>query len=470
MNRKQFQHWLKENPGARRPGMFRRPDWTRRNFFQVMGAGVAGSFFAKEAKAQSGSCSSQQVTPLNTATNVIFMLMAGAPSPWDTFDYKSNSATPSSIDTQTLNGITWPTGIMPNLGAMLKDFAIVRSVQAHALVHSLGQTWVQIGRNPAAALGNIAPNIGSIVAFEKAAERKPSDILPTFLALNSDGGVGSGYLDATYAPFKYDPTTAGLPDTSNSFGQTRWQEMLNTLYAEDSPLRANSPLGKPAEDMGNFYTSAQSMMYNPAVNSVFTYSSADSTRYGTSSFGNALIIAKQALAANMGTRFVQVTVGGWDMHVNIYGPNGNVTQGTNIFTLGKQFDSGMAALMADLKSSGLLASTMVIAMGEFGRTPYITPAAGRDHFLNQFAMFAGGGVKGGRVIGTTNSDGSQIVDPGWSQGRPVNPEDIEATIYSAMGINWTNVCYNDPFHRGFEYVPQTNGPDYWVPIQELFAS
>ncbi|HLX42201.1 MAG TPA: DUF1501 domain-containing protein, partial [Bryobacteraceae bacterium] len=90
--------------------------------------------------------------------------------------------------------------------------------------------------------------------------------------------------------------------------------------------------------------------------------------------------------------------------------------------------------------------------------------------LNQFAMFAGGGVKGGLVLGSTNTDGSQIVDPGWSQARPVNPEDIEATIYSAMGINWTNVCYNDPFHRGFEYVPQTNGPDYWVPINELFAS
>jgi uncharacterized protein (DUF1501 family) len=158
------------------------------------------------------------------------------------------------------------------------------------------------------------------------------------------------------------------------------------------------------------------------------------------------------------------------MHVNIYGPNGNVASGSNIFTLGHQFDTAVAALISDLKSSGALADTMVIAMGEFGRTTYITGASGRDHFANQFAMFAGGGVTGGKVIGVTNSDGSQITDPGWSQGRPVNPEDIEATIYSAMGINWTNVCYNDPFHRGFEYVPQSNGPDYWVPIDELFSS
>ncbi|HLW75385.1 MAG TPA: DUF1501 domain-containing protein, partial [Bryobacteraceae bacterium] len=445
MTSKEFQQFLLENPGACRPSYFRRPDWTRRNFFRLMGAGVAASCFAREAKADdSGVCTSQNVTPLNTAQNVIFILMAGAPSPWDTFDFKPNSATPGQIDTQTINGIQWPTGILPGIGGMLGDIAIVRSLQAHALVHSLGQTWVQIGRNPAASLGNIAPNIGSIVALEKAGERKPTDVLPTFLALNSDGGVGEGYLDATYAPFKYDPTTAGLPDTSNAFGQTRWTEMLNTLYTEDGPLRNNSVLGKPADDMNGFYQSAQALMYNQQVSNVFTYASSDSTRYGSSSFGNALVIAKQALAANMGTRFVQVTVGGWDMHVNIYGPNGNVASGNNIFTLGKQFDTAVSQLIADLKSSGALANTLVIAMGEFGRTPNITAANGRDHYVNQFAMFAGGGVVGGKVLGVTDATGANITDPGWSAGRPVNPEDIEATIYSAMGINWTNVCYNDP--------------------------
>ena len=473
MTKKQFTKYIVEHPEALRPTFFRRPHWTRRHFFQVLGAGVAGSFLAKEAKAQSGTCSSQNVTTLNTAKNVIFVLMAGAPSHVDTFDFKmTNGVTPSAANPATINGVLWPNGILPKLGSMLDDFAIVRSLQAHALVHSLGQTWVQIGRNPAAALGNIAPNIGSVVALEKAAERKPSDVLPTFLALNSDGAVGSGYLDSSYAPFKYDPSTAGLPDTQNAFGQARWQEMLTTLHGEDDALRINSPLGKPADDMNGFYNSAQSLMYNPAVQSVFTYSSSDSARYGSSSFGNALLIAKQALSSSMGARFVQVTVGGWDMHVNIYGPpGGSVTKGNTIFTLGNTFDNGLSALLADLKSSGLLENTLVIAMGEFGRTPgAVTPAAGRDHYLNQFAMFAGGGVQGGKIIGTTDATGANITDPGWSQGRAVNPEDIEATIYSALGINWTNICYNDPFHRGFEYVPQSNGPDYWVPINELFAT
>jgi uncharacterized protein (DUF1501 family) len=219
--------------------------------------------------------------------------------------------------------------------------------------------------------------------------------------------------------------------------------------------------------MDALYSSGTGLMYDPTVASVFTYSSADSTRYGASSFGNALLVAKQALAANQGTRFIQVTIGGWDMHVDIYGEAGN-KNGTNIFTLGKQFDAGVAALIGDLQAAGMLDSTMIVALGEFGRTPNFTAALGRDHWLNQFAFFAGGGVQGGRVLGATDATGANIVDNGWSQNRPVNPEDIEATIYSAMGIDWTTICYNDPFHRGFEFVPQSLGPDFYNPINELF--
>jgi uncharacterized protein (DUF1501 family) len=326
---------------------------------------------------------------------------------------------------------------------------------------------VQIGRNPAASLGNIAPNIGSIVALQKAAERQPGHVLPTFLALNSDGAVSSGYLDATFAPFKVDPSNAGLPNTTNSLGQTRWQEMYTQMHAEDDVLRVNSPLGTSVEDMDSLYSAGTGLMYDPTVQSVFTYSSADSVRYGSSSFGNALVVAKQALAANQGTRFIQVTVGGWDMHVDIYGEASNKGK-TNIFTLGNQFDAGVAALIGDLQADGMLDNTMIVALGEFGRTPSFTAALGRDHYLNQFAFFAGGGVQGGRIIGTTDATGANILDNGWSQNRAVNPEDIEATIYSAMGIDWTTICYNDPFHRGFEFVPQSLGPDYYNPINELF--
>ena len=180
------------------------------------------------------------------------------------------------------------------------------------------------------------------------------------------------------------------------------------------------------------------------------------------------------LAANDGTRFIQITLGGWDMHQNIYGVNGDPTRGTNIFTLGKILDDGVSALISDLKADGAFNDTLIVVVGEFGRTVgKLTAAAGRDHFPQQFAVFAGGGVKGGRTIGSTDEQGAGTVDPGWSggtlSGRDVAPEDIEATILSAVGIDWTKVRYDDPFHRGFEYSPQSvDAPAY--PVHELWTA
>jgi hypothetical protein len=460
MDQQKWEKILAANPEVRRPAFFRRPHWTRRLFFQALGAGVAGSFLAKEAKAD--GCTQQNVTLSGKARNVVFILMAGAPSHVDTFDFKMTSGvTPATTNPATINGVLWPTGILPKLGAMAGDFAIIRSMRSHALVHTLAQTWSQIGRNPAGALGNIAPNIGSVVALEKGKERKPGDVMPTFLALNSGGAIGSGYLDSQFAPFKVNAGSS-LADTTNSFQQTRWQEMFTQMHSEDDVLRISSPLGKDVEDMDGFYDSAKQLMYNQTVNNVFTVKTADSQRYGNTGFGNACLVAQQALGSNAGTRFVQITIGGWDMHTNIY------TGGTNIFTLGKQFDDGVSALLADLKAAGMLDSTLVVAVGEFGRTPNFTAAAGRDHYPNQFAFLAGGGVVGGRIIGKTDATGANIVDFGWSRNREVNTEDIEATIYSALGINYTNICYNDPFHRGFEYVPNSE-QDYWGPVNELWS-
>jgi hypothetical protein len=93
---------------------------------------------------------------------------------------------------------------------------------------------------------------------------------------------------------------------------------------------------------------------------------------------------------------------------------------------------------------------------------------GRDHFVQQFCMFAGGGVTGGRTVGTTNATGAATTEFGWSRNRDIRPEDVEATIYSALGINWTNVRYDDPFGRGFEYVPGA-ADDVYGPIHELWT-
>jgi hypothetical protein len=373
-----------------------------------------------------------------------------------------NGVTPTSFAPTNINGVTWPTGLLPKLGGMLGDFAIVRSMRSHALVHTLAQTWTQIGRNPAAALGNIAPNIGSIVAIEKDKERRPDQIFPTFLALNSNGAVGSGYLSAKYGPFKVNPSTAGIAYTTNPDGQARFNNRWKLMHALDDSLRLDSPNGGPMEDYNDFYTAAEGMMYSPVVNQAFAYTAANSARYGNTGLGNACLVASQVLKADQGTRFIQITSNdGWDMHSNIYAATGLPAKG-------KILDDAVSALLSDLKGNGLLDSTLVVMAGEFGRTVGpLSGAAGRDHWPQQFAMFAGGGVQGGRVIGQTNASGSDVADYGWSQNRYVYAEDVEATIYSAMGIDWTTIRRDDPLGRGFEYVPQT-GPFQFAPVDELW--
>jgi hypothetical protein len=463
-----FDKFVDRYPHSHRT-MFNRPHLSRRAFFQIAGAGVAGSFLLPQ---RSEACTvqvSQQVTTQNTAKNVIYIQMAGAPSHTDMFDLKVLTGTTPTAFTPTLvNGTNWPMGLLPKMGAQLGNMAIVRSVNAWALVHSLAQEWCQIGRNPAAALGNISPNIGSVVAIETAAQRTPSQVFPTFLALNAASAVGNGYFPATYAPFKVTPATTGIPNTSNSLGQTEFNTLWSRMHTLDNPLRINSPLGTPVQDYDEFYNSANQMMYNAAVQQAFTYSATDSTRYGSSSFGNACLVAKQALAANQGTRFVQITIGGWDMHQDIYGLAN--PKGTNLITLCPSFDNGVGALMGDLQSAGLFNETLIVMAGEFGRTVGpVTPAGGRDHLVQQSVIFAGAGVTGGKLIGATNATGSDTTDYGWSRQRYVKPEDIEATIYSAMGINWTTVRCDDPFKRGFEYVPFSE-ENLYGPIDELWTA
>jgi hypothetical protein len=442
---------------------FRRPFASRREFFRLLGAGVSGSFLASNAQAE--LIRSQNVTTKNTAKNVIFILLTGAPSHVDTFDLKFlDGITPTAFQPETIKGLRFNTGVFPKIAAQLDDIAIVRSVRAWAAQHTLSQTWVQIGRSPAAVLGDVAPNIGSIVAIEKRPERTPGQLFPTFLALNADNAVGSGYLPATYEPFKAAPNANGLANTTNPDGATRFAAKYDLLERLDAPLRVDSPYSEVMEDYGAFYQSARGLMYNPTVDRAFKYTTADSARYGNTAFGNALLTAKQVLAANSGTRYIQVTLGGWDMHSGIYATNGN-----NLFTLGRTLDNGYAALIADLKAAGLLEETLVVMMGEFGRTVgALNDQAGRDHYTQQFAVFAGGGVKGGRAIGETDAQGARTTEFGWSEQRDIRVEDIEATIYSALGINWTNVRFDDPFGRGFEYVPYASEGLY-KPIHELWG-
>jgi hypothetical protein len=458
----QFLKFIEKYP-HRHKNFFDRPHASRRNFLRLAGGGVTMSWLAQRAQAEV-RIDKLNVPLLNTAKNCIFILLTGAPSHIDTFDFKTVSGvTPVDVfKPETINGLTLPTGIMPKLASMTQDFTVIRSMRSWALVHNLAQMWTQIGRNPAAALGDIAPNIGSIVAIEKAAERKASDVLPTFLALNSNQAVGSGYLASAYAPFKTNASQRGLANVTNPDGQARFNERYALMNELDAANRTNSPNGRAMEDMDAFYKSARGMVYNPVVDEAFRFTPADRVPYGTSTLGDTCLTAVKVLKANAGTRFIQITSGGWDDHQNIYA---DAVLPNRVRTL----DAAVSQLIVDLKANGLFNETLIVMAGEFGRTVgQLSAQDGRDHYVQQFAFLAGAGIRGGRGLGSTNATGSATSTFGWSRERDVRPEDIEATIYSALGINYTSIRYDDPFGRGYEYVPYGH-EDLYGPVKELWA-
>src|SRR5258708_23193895 len=144
--KERFQNFVSRYPRGHTP-FFHRPYATRRQFFELLGAGVTGSMLLRP-KAAAAEITAGSVSTQNKAKNVIFILLTGAPSHTDTFDFKMSPDTPASLKPDTINGVTWPTGLLPKMAGQLPSMAVVRSVRAWALVHSLSQTWVQIGRNP----------------------------------------------------------------------------------------------------------------------------------------------------------------------------------------------------------------------------------------------------------------------------------------------------------------------------------
>ena len=170
-------------------------------------------------------------------------------------------------------------------------------------------------------------------------------------------------------------------------------------------------------------------------------------------FGAACVTARNVLTADLGVRYVQITLGGWDNHTNIDAPN------NGIYPSARQLDAGLGNLIADLASlpgsrgGTMLDDTLIVVKGEFGRTVgNITGGGGRDHYYIHSTLIGGGGVQGGRALGKTTPDAAYVEDPGWAEERPVYAEDIAATIYSALGIDWKKVITDTPSKRAYEYT------------------
>ncbi len=448
--------------------MRKRPDFgqfTRRQF--MAGATGLGALAAWQQKGYA-DVTSNGVTPKNSARAVILVNLQGAPSQLDTFDVKDAPWNPKDISLQQGSGnIVLSKTLFPGLLKYSSDLLLMRSVQSWEAVHERGQFYLQTAHPANPAFLAESPNVGSVVGLEKAG----SGLLPPFLSLNGSPDQGAKFLGGKVEPMSAPSTAGGLNTLQHNFfgnatqSQARFESQYKLLLDLDGALRANAP-DLAMSNHADFYNAAKGLMYQQQIIQIFQFNDADNQRFGNSNFGRACIVARNAVQAKAGTVYININHSGWDMHQNMFNRNYN----PNMYQMCADLDSGIAGLTADLKASGDLAGTLIVMLGEFGRSPGdLNPRGGRDHHKQAMSVaMMGGGVVGGRALGATDSQGDAIVDFGWSQNRVIRMEDIAATIYSALGIDWTKSITDTPSGRKFEYVPFGSVGTY-VPINEVFG-
>jgi hypothetical protein len=410
---------------------------------------------------------SNAVSPHNSTKSCIFITLNGAASHLDMFDPKPGPWNPDDADIQQYpGGIVLSRKFFPNLSKITSDLLVLRSLASWEAAHDRGVYYLQTSHSFNPAFAAEIPHIGAVISKEKAGTGK----FPPFLGLNSTPMRGSTFLGGKFTPLQPYVNPNGLGTLRHDYygnnSQQIFQQKFDLLQALDAPLR-QSPYNQAMSDYADFYGLAKSMMYQPDIDGVFKFSTDDQGRYGSSQFGNALCVARNAVRAKNGVVFAYVTHNGWDNHANLFDRAANQF---NHYHLTNEIDVAIYNLVQDLKSSGDLSSTLIVIMSEFGRTPgLLNSRGGRDHYKDiMSAVLIGGGVRGGRAIGTTDSTSAAVTDPGWSEDRVMQVEDVVATIYSALGVDWTKSIADTPSGRKFYYVEGASAGLY-QPVNEVFA-
>jgi hypothetical protein len=410
---------------------------------------------------------SAAVTPRNTARSCIFITLNGAASHVDLFDPKDGPWNPADVDLQQYpGGLILSRRYFPNLSKITNDLLVIRSLTSWEAAHDRGVYYLQTMHSFNPAFAGEIPHIGAVIAKEKAGSGK----CPPFLGLNSVPMRGSTFLGGRYTPLQLYPGPAGLYTLRHDFYGTSspqiFEEKFALMEALDAPLR-KAPYNQAMADYADFYGQAKAMMYDPSIDGIFRFSTDDQGRYGNSQFGNALIVARNAVRAKNGAVFTYINHPNWDNHANLFDRAANPF---NHYALTNEIDTALYNLVQDLKSSGDLSSTLIVVMSEFGRTPgLLNSRGGRDHYKDVMsALLIGGGVRGGHTIGATDAQGAAVTDPGWSGNRVIQVEDVAATIYSALGIDWTKRITDTPSTRVFYYIEGAETGLY-RPIDEVFA-
>jgi len=458
------------------------PTLSRRLFLKRGLASVSG-FYLLPTLRPSNVQAQERVKLRGGAENCIFLFLTGGASQLDTFDIKEGRWTPPEFDIRTIKpGIVLPFGLFPKLSERIDQLAIMRSVAAWESSHPRAQYYLQAGHPPSPARQRDIPSIGAVVAYEFDSRRTPTDFLPPFVAMNfADDNqspfVREGCLPTGCGPVPVD-TRQDMPlvvaESERAIFERRWR-LLEQIEGSPEGGLEGAKSSKPYKQFVAFDDRAFHLMSSPRLPLILSLNEDARKRYGDSALGDACILARNLILAEAGTHYVSISHSGWDLHANIYDKTARV----NHFTLCRELDTAFSALLADLGKARskdgktILEKTFIACTGEFGRTGGdLTVNKGRDHNrMAQTALFAGGGVKGGRVFGVTDEQGVKVTKPEWSQKRPVYTEDIVATIYSGLSIDWSKKITNTPSGRAFEYLEPMSSTDFIAisEISELFG-
>jgi len=423
---------------------------TRRDFLRIGSVGALGlSLGLPQYLAQAAEAGGR-----GKAKAAIFVRLGGGPSHLDTFDLK-----PGAPDTHRGEFRPIATNVdgvqicehLPKLAQCAEKYAILRGVSHTLAAHELGTLYMGTGNRPLPSLS--FPSYGAVVTKELGA---PAE-LPGFVAMPNQGNNPTGYLGVEYGPFE----TGELPKAGQPM-RIRGLALQGGVTLEDIDRRQNlvkrydTAFGRYAEEdkilsgMDEFGQKAYAMLRSPKAREAFDLSreAASATGlFGADSFSQSCLLATR-LVEN-GVKFVTVNLGGWDTHDD----NFNKLKTKNLPTL----DAGLSGLLNTLALKGLLESTLVFVTGEFGRTPKINVRAGRDHYPRaMFALLAGGGIRGGQVVGESDEKAEGPKD------KAITPDDLAATFYTALGID-PRKEYHTPSGRPVMVVR------YGTPIRELIG-
>jgi hypothetical protein len=416
--------------------MFSLPDKTRRDFLRLSAAGVGAVSMSGWLKVLAGHAAAAQTGgsshPARKHKSCILLWMDGGPSHKDTFDLKPDSRgagefkpIPTSVPGVQISEH------LPKVAKLMHHGVLVRGMSTPEGAHPRAKYNLHTGHREGQA-GLVYPSLGAIVGAELG---DPNSPLPNFVSVGGRS-YGSGFLGPKHQPLVVTDPARGVQDLRAAVTDRQFANRMSLLeqmeqafyheYRADAAVAHRTTYEQAVRLMQSREARAFDVSQEPASSrSRYTGGAAAGGRPGAGArFGDGVLMARRLV--EVGVPFIEVTLGGWDTHQDNF---------DRVKNLSAQVDAALSALIEDLKDRGLLDTTLVVWMGEFGRTPNINNRGarpGRDHYPRAWtlAMF-GGGIQGGRVVGKTDREGAAVVE------QKVGTQDFLATVCEVLGIDHT---------------------------------